>query len=72
MSGRYDPRNFAIESSGDDEADQREIRGHMRSRALMDEGLCPNGCGPLVAADPGASTCPVCDFWCNVPVVEAT
>ena len=65
--GRYDPRNFAVVSSGDEETDQREIREYIKSRALMDEGLCPNGCGPLSACKEafGGSECRACGFWCN-------
>lgn len=77
---RYDPSNYGIVSSGDTEADQREIRDHIRSRALMDEGLCPNGCGPRVAGmgnvddevifGKGGSHCPSCGFVCNTNVIE--
>lgn len=75
MAGRYDPESVGVPSSGDPEADAREIRAHIRSRALQDEGLCPNGCGPLAdgqpvtltASVPGAH-CPVCGFSTNVPL----
>lgn len=73
MQGRYDPRNIGIVSSGDPVKDDAEIAKIIRSRALMDEGLCPNGCGPRVSGMPteggmieGGSHCPVCGFVCNV------
>lgn len=68
---RYDPRRYSTPASGDDAADQKAIRDHIRSSALMDEGMCPNGCGPRVPWEEGdgASTCPVCGFWCNRPAL---
>lgn len=70
--GRYDPRSIGIVSTGDPEADAEIIHDHIRARALMDEGLCPNGCGPRVASAEyaGCSECPACGFFCNVPAVE--
>lgn len=64
-TGRYDPRRYAVVSSGDPEADNREIMAHIKSTALMDEGLCPNGCGPLSKGEYDGSTCVACGFWCN-------
>ena len=67
--------NFAMPSSGDDEADQRELAAFARRSMLMDEGLCPNGCGPRLdgmdADDPypqDGSHCPECGFVCNTPL----
>lgn len=64
--------NFAMPSSGDDEADRRELEEFARRQMLMDEGLCPNGCGPrapgMVPDDDhpeDGSHCPVCGFQCN-------
>lgn len=74
--GRYDPRNYAIESTGNAEEDQAQILDHVRSSMMMDEGLCPNGCGPrlpgmeegpgdLSDLGIGGSHCPVCHFVTN-------
>ncbi len=77
--GRYDPRRVGIVSSGDAEADQREIEDYIKSKMLMDEGMCPNGCGPRspgMGADDehpeeGGSYCPECGFVCNVDLPQA-
>lgn len=77
MTGRYDPRNISIESSGDAAADAAEIADHIRSSMLLDEGMCPNGCGPRDPGMPtdggmldGGSHCPACGFVTNVGVIS--
>lgn len=69
---RYDPSSYGVPSSGDEATDQQAIRDFIRHQALMDEGMCPNGCGPRVPwdEDASASVCPACGFWCNTPVIS--
>lgn len=62
---RYDPSRYAIPSSGDPEQDRREIDSFIKHSMLIDEGMCPNGCGPLSEGEYEGSTCAVCGFWCN-------
>lgn len=55
-------------SSGDPEKDAEEARSIIRHAANEAEGLCPNGCAPLVRYVengeewPDAKTCPSCGF----------
>jgi hypothetical protein len=47
---------------------QEEMRQTIKGMANEAEGLCPNGCGPIVYLDPHNRECPVCHFrgWSNV------
>lgn len=69
MSSKYE--RIAIPSSGDPEEDARELAQARRHSALMDEGMCPNGCGPRVASAEwqGCSECPKCGFFCDSAAV---
>lgn len=60
-------RNFV--SSGDPEEDARIAQGIELHEERMSRGICPNGCGPMVLADPYNQDCPKCGFhqWSNVP-----
>ena len=54
--------NFGFGAAGDTEQDAREaasIRKHMANEA---EGLCPNGCAPIIDDSPSERHCPVCGF----------
>lgn len=65
MSGKYDPRNVGIPSSGDPEKDQRDIQEHIRASMHIDEGLCPNhpeDAAELVEIAPSTWECPKCQF----------
>ena len=67
MPSRFE--NFAFTSTGNPEQDARIAADFRRHEALESEGLCPNGCGPIVWDDPHNRHCPACRFvgWCNVP-----
>ena len=68
-----DYQNISIPSSGDPDKDQRDLADARRHMALMDEGLCPNGCGPRIASADyeGGSECPKCGFFCNRPALDS-
>ncbi len=53
---------FAIASSGDPEADQRHLEQAHRSERRRAEGICPNGCGPMVYPAPDHQHCPKCKY----------
>lgn len=60
---------FAFVSTGDPEQDAKtaaQIRFNERNTS---EGMCPNGCAPVVWSDPHNHDCPVCKFhgWTNRP-----
>lgn len=56
MSGAMFP------STGDPERDAEIAAQWRRSDALLSEGLCPNGCGPLTQLDEYTRTCPACGY----------
>ena len=62
-----DPSTIAVVSSGDDEADRRQIEKFARESDLIDAGMCPNGCGGMVERDSHNAECPRCHFayFCN-------
>lgn len=64
---------IAIPSSGDDAKDQKDLLQAALHQARMDEGICPNGCGPMIWDDAHNQHCEVCHFygWCNVPYAGA-
>ena len=56
-----DPRNVLFISSGDHEEDARTAAMIRRNIANEAEGLCPNGCAPLVWPDrDDVAECPNC------------
>ena len=48
-------------SSGDPEDDARTAAAIRRREGNLEEGLCPNGCGPMRRTHYGGA-CPVCNF----------
>jgi hypothetical protein len=66
--------DFAFPSTGDPERDAKIAADFRRHDALMSEGLCPNGCAPMVSDDAHNSHCPVCGFthWTNMPHGKGT
>lgn len=70
---KYNPENIGTVSSGDAAQDAADVEQFIKSSMLLDEGLCPNGCGPRLKGMPpetegydGGSHCPVCGFVCNM------
>lgn len=62
--GRNYPRreNIGVLSTGDPEEDARQIEKFIiREKRLM-EGLCSNGCAPMIDDGGGDSHCPECGF----------
>lgn len=53
---------IGIISSGDPEKDSRDIEAFMLHEKRLIEGICPNGCGPMVDDGNGESHCSVCPF----------
>lgn len=60
---------FVFPLSGDPEKDAETAAAMRRQDRNYSEGMCPNGCAPLVWADAHHSDCPVCKFhgWTNQP-----
>lgn len=60
-------------SSGDPQEDARIAAQIRRNDAYESEGLCPNGCAPIVWDDPYNRHCPVCGFhgYVNAPYMGA-
>ena len=60
---------FAFPTTGDPEEDARIATDIRRQFALESEGLCPNGCAPLIQIDTQTRECPVCHchLWSNTP-----
>jgi ribosomal protein S27AE len=56
------PKNVAIVSSGDVEKDAAAIEKFCRESDLIDAGMCPNGCGGMMAIDTHNAECPKCHF----------
>lgn len=54
--------NAMFPSTGDVDRDVEIGRQFMRREALLSEGMCPNGCGPLVTDSPTQSHCQQCPF----------
>ena len=59
---RSDVDNFAFISTGNPEKDAERAREIRRHNHLEAEGMCPNGCAPVVWDDQHASRCPKCGF----------
>jgi hypothetical protein len=60
-----DNRDFsrvAFVSSGDAEVDARTAAGIRQRMAREAEGMCPNGCAPIVILSDYEVTCAVCGF----------
>jgi ribosomal protein S27AE len=55
-------QNIAIASSGDAERDVLAIEKFCRESELIDAGMCPNGCGGMMAIDSHNAECPRCHF----------
>jgi len=62
-------REIAFQSSGDPKKDAEMAVAFRRHDRNWSEGMCPNGCAPLVWSGPHHSDCPVCKFhgWTNQP-----
>lgn len=70
MSSEYpSAENFGIPSTGDPERDRAELELCVVREKRQIEGICPNGCAPMVLDDPHNRHCPKCGFhgWSNVP-----
>jgi hypothetical protein len=76
MSDNYYPsrENIGIPSTGDPDRDRAEIDLFILREKRQIEGICPNGCAPLVLDDPYNRHCPTCNFHgsSNVPFDAAT
>jgi hypothetical protein len=59
---RGDCEGFAFVSSGDPDRDGAIMRHHMQSDRRIAEGMCPNGCGPMLQPSPSEQECPKCRF----------
>ena len=55
-------KNFAFESTGDPEKDAEIAMAIRRRLRNESEGMCPNGCAPVVWSDPHNQDCPKCGF----------
>ena len=74
MAKDYPKReNVAMPTTGDAAEDARQIDLFILREKRMIEGICPNGCGPMVPSAPNERDCPLCKFhqWSNVPFEEA-
>jgi hypothetical protein len=54
--------DYAIVSSGNDDADQEFLRkAQVRGERLL-AGICANGCGGMIETDANNAECPICHF----------
>lgn len=62
-------KEFYFQTSGDAEEDARIAAMIRKTEAMLDEGMCPNGCAPLVWDDPYYHHCPKCAYggWTSTP-----
>lgn len=54
--------NFAFQSTGDPEKDAEIAQRIRRQNHLAAEGMCRNGCAPVVWEDQYTERCPKCGF----------
>lgn len=55
-------KEFGFPTTGDPDKDAEIAAGFRRWEALQSEGLCPNGCAPLVQVDAQTRRCGACGF----------
>lgn len=70
MSSEYPTSDFfAMPTSGDVELDAQRAEAFLIHEKRQIEGICPNGCAPMILDDPHNRHCPKCKFhgWSNVP-----
>lgn len=70
MSSDYPTSDsFGILSTGDPEEDRRQLDLCVLREKRQIEGICPNGCAPMILDDPYNRHCPTCGFTghSNVP-----
>ena len=58
----FTPDQYAFPSTGDPEKDAQIARDILRTQALESEGLCPNGCAPIIWDTQYEAHCPTCGF----------
>ena len=71
MSHEYPSKdNIAFVSTGDAAKDDAIAEEFILHEKRLIEGICPNGCGPMVNSDAHNRDCPVCKFhqWSNAPI----
>lgn len=64
-----DKAGIYLGSDGARSLSEKELLRHERQSGMIELGLCPNGCGPMVQTDEHNDDCPKCKFhyFRNVP-----